>query len=486
MNIHFLHVNDVHSSLENYMRLGLRLRQLRDSLRRQGEAVWTLDVGDLVDRARPESDITLGRINAALMRSLQVDAWVFGNNEGLSLPVDGWSTLGSISGAAILGTNLRWQSGMALEGMVDTLCFVHEGVRIGVFGLTPPYELPYRPLGVLPTEPRAAAREAVERLRASGCDLIVCLSHLGLPADRELAQAVSGMDLILGGHTHHALESPEYVGSTMICQAGWRAGAFGHVTLRVETNPFRITHREAHLERVDVHDPLDPEMWATYREWMTDIEFSLARPLLNLQTRLVTDFQTEENFSNLLSDALFDANPAQIGMMMAGALVASMLPGPVDIRQFLAACSTPTKPVSMDLFGREIRSILERGLVPEVQLHVGRGFGFRGAVVGRLAVSGAMVDVDESGKRVIDVWMNGGRMQEDCVYRVTTCEYLYLAPVFPEFKNGRNVEFGRSLAREILIDYVQDEQNVERANYKRYRVVTARSFGSEENGDEGL
>lgn len=486
MNIHFLHINDVHSSLENYMRLGLRLRQLRDRLRQQGEAVWTLDVGDLVDRARPESDITLGRINAALMQSLQVDAWVFGNNEGLSLPVEVWSTLGSISGAAILGTNLRRQSGLALEGMVDTQCFVHEGVRIGMFGLTPPYELPYRPLGVRPTEPRVVARETVERLRACGCDLIVCLSHLGLPEDRELAHAVSGIDLILGGHTHHWLESPEYVGSTMICQAGWRAGAFGHVTLRVETHPFRITHREAHLERVDVHGPLDPAMWATYREWMAEIELSLGRPVLNLQTRLVTDFQTEENFSNLLSDALLDAKPAHIGMMMAGALVASMLPGPVDMRQFLAACSTPTKPVSMDLSGWEIRAILERGLVPEVQLHVGRGFGFRGAVVGRLAVSGAMVDVDESGTRVIDVWMNGDRMLDDFVYRVTACEYLYLAPVFPEFKNGRNVEFGRSLAREILIDYVQDEQNVERAKDKRYRVVTDRSFGSEENGDEGL
>ena len=49
---------------------------------------------------------------------------------------------------------------------------------------------------------------------------LVALSHLGLQADRKLAEAVPRLDLILGGHSHDRLEAPDYVGSVPIVHAG--------------------------------------------------------------------------------------------------------------------------------------------------------------------------------------------------------------------------------------------------------------------------
>ncbi len=49
---------------------------------------------------------------------------------------------------------------------------------------------------------------------------LVALSHIGLRADRELAQRVSRLDLILGGHSHDTLAQPEYVGEVPIVHAG--------------------------------------------------------------------------------------------------------------------------------------------------------------------------------------------------------------------------------------------------------------------------
>lgn len=53
-----------------------------------------------------------------------------------------------------------------------------------------------------------------------GGDLLLVLSHVGLPLDRKLAQRVPRIDLILGGHTHDTLMAPEYVGDVPIVHAG--------------------------------------------------------------------------------------------------------------------------------------------------------------------------------------------------------------------------------------------------------------------------
>jgi 5'-nucleotidase len=58
---------------------------------------------------------------------------------------------------------------------------------------------------------------------------LIALSHLGLRADRELARRVPRLDLILGGHSHDTLATPEYVGDVPIVHAG-PYGAFASRT----------------------------------------------------------------------------------------------------------------------------------------------------------------------------------------------------------------------------------------------------------------
>lgn len=67
-----------------------------------------------------------------------------------------------------------------------------------------------------------AARNCIEALREK-CAVVICLSHLGLARDMEVATNVGGIDLILGAHSHEELDPPIRVGDTWICQAG----AFG-------------------------------------------------------------------------------------------------------------------------------------------------------------------------------------------------------------------------------------------------------------------
>jgi 2',3'-cyclic-nucleotide 2'-phosphodiesterase (5'-nucleotidase family) len=63
--------------------------------------------------------------------------------------------------------------------------------------------------------------------------VLIALSHLGLRADRALAQAVPRIDLLLGGHSHDTLAAPEYVGDVPIVHAG----PYGAFVSRTELEP---------------------------------------------------------------------------------------------------------------------------------------------------------------------------------------------------------------------------------------------------------
>jgi 5'-nucleotidase len=473
VRIHLFHTNDVHSRLENYMRLGAALRARREQYRRRGEPVLTFDIGDLIDRVRPESDGTLGEINAALLAALGYDAWVFGNNEGLTIPVERWPRLAERSESQVLVANLRQNDGGRFEFVRDRAVFNLGPVRLGVFGLTPAYTKPYELLGADTVDPFATAAQEVRALREAGCEVVVALSHLGLYADRELAREVPGIDVILGGHTHHFMEQPERVAGTTIFQVGKHALAFGHTQLTWDEEHGRLAHIASESIRVDVHGPFDQQMLSAYRGYLPAAEAVLADRIADLPQPLAVAYDRESDFANLLVDSLFAEYPCDLGVMMAGALNASLLSGEVERRHILGACSTPTRPLQMTLSGAEIRRVLEKGIDPQFHLRPGVGFGFRGAVVGWLAIAGAEVDLVPTSPtmRIAAIRIGGQPLCPDKEYRIVTCEYLWLAPVFEELQCGRDVQVMPPLARELLQKYLSDPARVRAARRRRYYIT---------------
>mgnify|MGYP002411055751 FL=1 len=84
-------------------------------------------------------------------------------------------------------------------------------------------------------------------------DVVVCLSHLGIDADRVLAAAVPGIDIIVGGHSHTALAEPEVVGETIAVQAGEWAEYVG--VLRVSAAGGKIASFHGELVKMTAEMP---------------------------------------------------------------------------------------------------------------------------------------------------------------------------------------------------------------------------------------
>lgn len=476
MQIHLLHVNDVHSQLENYMRLGRQLKDLRQSLLDDGHAVLTFDLGDLVDRVRPETEASMGMQSVDMLAALGVDGWVFGNNEGLTIPTKDWPELSRRSQTVVFGTNLKNYQGQPFSFFEQVYVYNKSGLRIGVFGLTPNYNLPYGMLNVKAGDPFEEATQAVRSLTEFRVDAIVCLSHLGRMTDHRLAERVKGIDVILGGHTHEFMTDAEWVNQTAIFQPGKHARMFGHTTLVFDGDKSLQCVRCEAIP-VNLRTTCDMTMLAAYKAHHKLTKAVLSRPIASISERLEINYERESTFPNLLADILYDEFSSDLSLMMTGALNASLLPGDVDMEQLLGACPTPTRPIVATIEGRYILSVLEKGLMEETYNRHGIGFGFRGGKIGALVVSGAKVKVCQRFDRyTIDAIKIGDvALRPDAEYRVATCEYMWLSPVFSEFRNALSIDYCSPLLRDVLLARLDDEGRVERAKLPRYHFCPENS-----------
>ena len=86
------------------------------------------------------------------------------------------------------------------------------GLKVGVFGLGAKPEgliQANKCEGVIYQDPIAVSNEIAEQLKEEGCDVIVCLSHLGIQMDEKLVANTRNIDVILGGHSHTFMEGPK-------------------------------------------------------------------------------------------------------------------------------------------------------------------------------------------------------------------------------------------------------------------------------------
>ncbi|MCG8604756.1 hypothetical protein MJD09_07140 [bacterium] len=94
--------------------------------------------------------------------------------------------------------------------------------RIGVLGFTDIHGMSQtlKPeLGFEIKDPIAAAKSTLAELKPQ-CDIIVALSHLGLRRSYEIAEQVSGIDILISGHNGSHLRAPKQIGKVLVMQPG--------------------------------------------------------------------------------------------------------------------------------------------------------------------------------------------------------------------------------------------------------------------------
>ncbi|SMX30944.1 thiosulfohydrolase SoxB [Octadecabacter ascidiaceicola] len=268
---------------------------------------------------------------------------------------------------AALGQNIfdsEWDE--PSEDFAPYKFFERGGVKIAVIGQAFPY-MPIANPGWMFPEYSFGIRdqrmqEMVNEVRAAGAELVVCLSHNGFDVDKAMAGRVTGIDVILAGHTHDALPEPVIVGDTIIIASGSNGKFVSRVDLDVRDGKMMGFRHKLIPIFSDVIEP-DAEVTAVIDEQRAPFEAELSEVLgrTSDDTTLYRRGNFNGSWDDLICDALIEEREADIAMSPGVRWGPSILPGQDITREDLWNVTSMTYPNAYrtEMTGEFIHTIME-------------------------------------------------------------------------------------------------------------------------------
>jgi 5'-nucleotidase / UDP-sugar diphosphatase len=285
-----------------------------------------------------------GQDSAMLMNALGYDAMTLGNHEF----DDGSEVLAAFVNALefpVVTANVDFSESAELTGLVEPYTILEVGDEsIGIIGLvTAETEILSKPAPelVFDHDLIGVTQGIVDELTEMGVNKIILLTHIGYNADLEVGQGVSGVDVIVGGHTNTFL-SNTYTGAL---------GEYPTVLTSASGEPLLVVQastRTKYLGRLDVTfdvngvltdwggDAILLSRYIAPDAEISDMIVELAGPIEELRATLIGETgvflvgdravcrYAECNLGNLITDAMIAETGAQIALENGGGIRANI------------------------------------------------------------------------------------------------------------------------------------------------------------------
>ncbi len=208
------------------------------------------------------------------------------------------------------------------------------GVRVGIIGQAFPYTSLANPRYMVEDWSfgirDAQCQSMVDALRDQGAELVVVLSHNGMDVDLKMAQHVSGIDVILGGHTHDGVPVPEIVnspsGRTLVVNSGSNGKFLSVMDLDVRHGHL-VDYRFRMLPVFSNFLPADSEMAAYIDGVRSPFVDQLSRVIASTEVTLYRRGNFGGTFDQVILDAMLKIRGADIAFSPGFRWGTSLLPG---------------------------------------------------------------------------------------------------------------------------------------------------------------
>ncbi len=243
-----------------------RIARLIKMRRAAGGNVLALDAGDVFVGSF-EFNKYLGYPELKIMENLY-DAMELGNHE-FDLGLDALAGIlsGQIAGGPpvslpLLCANVDF-TGTYLSSIIQpSITRSMGGIKVGIFGVVneDPQNYSADVVARMAKDVFVVAGTEAASLRGQGCDVVVCVSHLGTAYDIGGLANVPGIDVIVGGHSHDVFKQPVIRNGKIIVQAGDYGRFLGELSITLRNGSVKLERYILHPITSDVME--DPQVRA--------------------------------------------------------------------------------------------------------------------------------------------------------------------------------------------------------------------------------
>lgn len=406
--LHVIHINDLHSRIESInrfdstcnaeseaegkcfggvARVATKINELRDQITADGGNVIVLDAGDQFQGSLMYTTYK-GTVEAEFMEAIGFDVMAVGNHEFDDGPIK-LSEFADLVSFPIISGNLDLTGEDLLKDKIGNHVVLEVGgEKIGIVSAlaTDTVETSSPGPNVIFQNEIEALSQDVATLEAEGVTKIIALTHVGLPKDLAIAEAVEGLDAVVGGHSHTLLSNtaerasgpyPTMVGDTPVVQAYAYSKYVGHLVLTFD-DAGNVTSATGDTIVLDASVTPDEAIIARVGELAGPIEELKARPVSETAEAIEGDRSVcramECPMGNLVADAML-ARVADQGVTIAyqngGGLRASIDAGEITMGEVLTVLPFQNTLSTFEATGQDLIDALENG-VGQVEEGAGR------------------------------------------------------------------------------------------------------------------
>lgn len=454
MRFKILHTNDIHSNFENFAKITTKIKELKD------ENTLILDAGDFHDFKDIMLQGTAGAAGGKLLEEAGYDAIAIGNNEGFE-GINRLEIMTKNKNIPFLSCNIVKLDGHKIEGVKKSIIIEKGGVRFLIIGTSPNYDVFFNLMGMDTLNYKEAIQKEIED-NAGKYDICILLSHLGLREDKDIAETMEGIDIIIDGHSHILMEEPLVINNTILHMSGCYGENLGIFEFEYEKGIRDFSGINIKIENTE----MDKNILNLLKINRNIAEENLGTPLYSINQHIWHDVVEENPITNLLADALRDKLKCDIGLINSGVINGGIRKGEVSFKKLIEICPSPLNPTYMEIKGKYIKEALQQSLDHEVCYKDGKGPGCRGKYLGRLHISGAVIKYKD--KKIKSILLAGKELEEDKYYTVAAGDNLQRGTGYTSLQNNKNERYNPEYLRILLKEYLAKDDFFSRSFEDRW------------------
>eukprot|EP00092_Neocalanus_flemingeri_P075469 GFUD01093483.1.p1 GENE.GFUD01093483.1~~GFUD01093483.1.p1 ORF type:complete len:581 (+),score=153.54 GFUD01093483.1:319-2061(+) len=469
-----LHVNDIHVRMEETNKYssnckprdkqagkcfgGLsRLSQAVKDIKHQEDNVVWLNAGDFFQGTMWYTQFKW-RVVALFNNLLDFDAMTLGNHE-FDDKIEGLVPFLANQTCPVVVSNFNTSLVPSMQGLYAPSTVLSVGGRaVGIVGyLTPETKHISNPEQLIITDEIEALKVEVEKLQNDGVEIIIALGHSGYEKDMEIAKAVPGVDVIVGGHSHSFLYTesiskpnpsvnsirgpyPTLVDNpaghkTLVLQAYAYTKYLGHVKLSF-SDAGLLTHWQGEPILLDSTYKQDMDIEAELDPWRQQLSVLTAQVIGTSGEVLSISRGRESKLGNFVVDAMVrswenstmpDGSRLRLGVANSGGIRATIDAGNVTMEDLMTSFPFQNTFDVITIVGKHLKDAFEHSV--EKMTSKGKGAGGR-----FLQVSGFKLKFNlnkkpgarlESVRAICDKCSDGFEdVADETVYNVVTSNYV--------------------------------------------------------------